>query len=81
MILLIVKRNLEETIPSKSNSQIKEIKEMSTIYKWFYTIANMGGLYAIIIFILGSCLRPIADKIFIHNVINEYTSDSTKAKS
>lgn len=49
------------------------------IFHAFYTMANMGGVYAILMFLLGMCLRPIFNMILMRDVVNSTHATNLKA--
>lgn len=62
----MVRRNLNTT----SSATVKEETKVPKIYEVFYTISNLGGLYVFCLFVLGFFLRPIVDKMFMHETVN-----------
>ena len=72
--------NADGTISEITTAEgLEETKKMSIIYKVFYAMANMGGLYTMLMFIFGIFVRPIISKIFNHEVMNEAHIANTKA--
>ena len=59
----------------------KETEKMSIIYQIFYMMANMGGLYTMLMFLIGLAYRPVVNKLFSHDVINEAHLSNKKALS
>lgn len=51
-------------------------KEMSGAYIFFFTISQLGGLYAFLIVLLGFLLRPVYDKTFNHESVNTLNMSS-----
>jgi hypothetical protein len=49
-----------------------ETEKMSVIFFIFHSLANLGGFYTFCIIIVGIFLRPVLDKIFMHEIINDY---------
>jgi len=64
------RRNLENTTSSVTETREEE-KKMSIIYSIFYMMSNIGGLYLFLIFIMGTFLRPIVNKIFYIEALDE----------
>jgi hypothetical protein len=49
-----------------------ETEKMSIIFFLFHSLANIGGFYTFCIIIVGIFLRPVFDKIFMHEIVNDY---------
>ena len=54
-------------------------QKMSLVFEIFYTISNLGGLYAMLMFVVGLVLRPIVNKFFNYEIINETKASQRKA--
>ena len=61
------RRNLNTTTTSGT---VKEETKVPVIYEVFYVYANLGGLYVFCLFVVGFFLRPIVDKMFMHETVN-----------
>lgn len=77
-LFIILETFLKNFIARRSLEEISEIEtvneegnsKMSLTYRIFFTISNLGGLYTLLILGIGTLLRPVIDKIFIHEAIN-----------
>lgn len=44
---------------------------MSGVYMFFFTVSQLGGLCSFFIVVLGFLLRPVYDKWFQHEAVNQ----------
>lgn len=59
----------------------EETRKMSIVYKIFYMMANMGGLYTILMFTIGVFLRPVINKMFNYDLVNDTHETNRKGLS
>lgn len=62
----------EGTEKTVEKTSTEETEKMSIIFVIFYFLSNLGGLYTFCILIIGIFLRPVIDKIFMHEIVNDY---------
>ena len=62
----------EGTKSTITTTTTDETEKMSIIFFLFHSLANLGGFYTFCIIIVGIFLRPVLDKIFMHEIVNDY---------
>ena len=74
--------NADGTITTTTVTEAKEeTRRMSIVYKIFYMMANMGGLYTILMFIIGILMRPVINKMFNYDLVNDIHETNRKGLS
>lgn len=66
----------EGTKTTVTTTSTEETEKMSIIFVLFYFLSNLGGLYTFCILIIGVFLRPVIDKMFMHEIVNDYNKGS-----
>lgn len=74
--------NADGTTTTNTTVKAKEeTKEMAIYYRIFFTISNMGGLYAFLMLIAGIFMRPILNGMFNVDIVNDAHQANQKGLS
>uniref|UniRef100_A0A7S3NYD0 Uncharacterized protein n=1 Tax=Euplotes crassus TaxID=5936 RepID=A0A7S3NYD0_EUPCR len=64
--------NADGTTTTTTTSKTKvETREMAIYYKILYMVSNMGGLYSFLMLIAGLLIRPLINRMFEIDIVND----------